>query len=472
LISSQYSLFVSVAGAAGQPLVQRLCLRLYHVFSGHVLPILIDGAGGIVIMARIFYTIFFYLMMPIILLRLLYRSIKAPAYAKRVLERFGLFTKPLLSDCIWVHAVSVGEVIAAAPMIKRLQQQYPQRSVMVTTMTPTGSERVQAMFGDAVFHVYAPYDLPGSIQRFLTRTSPQLLLIIETELWPNTIHYCHQGEIPTVLVNARLSARSAKGYQKFSALTSPMLQQLSLVVAQYQADGDRFAALGLPSDRLQVNGSIKFDINLPVALVEQAKLLKREWTDSGQRKVLIAASTHDGEDEILLRAFVQVLEVNPSLLLILVPRHPERFNKVAGLCEEAELQTVRRSSGVAVDHQTQVLLADTMGELLLLLGCSDISFIGGSLVANGGHNMLEAAVWGLPIITGPSDFNFLDISAKLQQAGALQVVNDAEQLAALWQSLLLEDDLAETMGAASKTVIEANRGALDRLLVLLAQYLV
>lgn len=428
-------------------------------------------------MMRWFYTLIFYAALPLIAARLLWRSRLAPAYRKRIAERFGLFASPLTqgvgsfqkdSNClqksIWVHAVSVGETIAAAPLIRALLELYPDHPVVVTTMTPTGSERVRALFGDRVFHVYAPYDLPGCIARFLRRVRPRLLIIMETELWPNTIHACAGRDIPVLLANARLSEKSARGYARFPTLTRNLLERLSVVVAQNAVDGERFVRLGLPESQLRVSGSIKFDIELDAALVTRAEQTRASWRASGHRLIWIAASTHAGEDEMLLAAHRRLRALGSDVLLILVPRHPERFDSVANLIGLAGFSCVRRSSGQALDAQTAVLLGDTMGELLMLYGCADIAFIGGSLVERGGHNMLEPAAWSIPLLTGPSDFNFREISTLLQDAGALRKIADADQLGDALIELAGDDTERARRGNAARAVVESNRGALQRLL--------
>jgi 3-deoxy-D-manno-octulosonic-acid transferase len=422
-------------------------------------------------MARWFYTFFYYLITPLVLLRLAYRARKAPAYGHRIAERFGFFTPPQIKGAIWVHAVSVGETIAAAPLIKTLQRLYPQTPLVVTTMTPTGSERVHALFGDTVFHVYAPYDLPDAIARFIGRVQPRLLVIMETELWPNTINACAKRQIPVVLANARLSAKSAAGYQRFAALAQPMLKQLSTVVAQSQADGERFLSLGLPANQLQVSGSIKFDISVEEKLRESAAQLKSCWSEHGQRLIIIAASTHEGEDQLILEAFKPLLTSAEQPLLVLVPRHPERFERVATLARQLGLEASQRSLTANPDGGCQVFIGDTMGELLLFYGCADIAFVGGSLVNNGGHNMLEAAAWGLPIITGDSDFNFADISLKLQQQGAMRKVSDSQTLSQCLSELLASKQLREEMGNSALQVMNENRGALGRLVEQIEKYL-
>ena len=419
-------------------------------------------------MARRLYSLLFYLITPLIMLRLWLRARKAPAYGQRIAERFGFFEQRPAAGGIWLHSVSVGETIAAAPLVKQLQQRYPDLAITVTTMTPTGSERVDALFGDRVFHVYAPYDLPDALARFLNKIQPSMMIIMETELWPNTVYACQQRGIPVVLANARLSAKSARGYQRFAPLTQPMLQGLSCVAAQHQQDAERFLALGVPADNVQVTGSIKFDIGVDDRLRQQACELKNRWGQQAKRPIIVAASTHAGEEEMLLTAFRAVSQRCPQLLLILVPRHPERFNTVTQLCEGLNYR--RRSEGLEPEDNTQVYIADTMGEMMLLLGCADIAVVGGSLIDRGGHNMLEPAAWGLPIITGLSDFNFLAISELLQQRGGLVKVADQTQLNQQLQQWLDYPDQQAAAGQAALAVIEQNRGALDRLLAVIADY--
>jgi len=415
---------------------------------------------------RWLYSLLLYVLTPLILLRLWWRGRKAPAYRKRIAERFGFFDAPVSAGGIWVHAVSVGETIAAAPMIRALLARYPQRTITVTTMTPTGSERVRVLFADAiasgcVFHVYAPYDMPSAIGRFLRRVKPALLIVVETELWPNTIHGCATRGIPVLVANARLSEKSARGYARLGGITQSMLRDIAIVAAQNAQDGERFVALGLPRERLQVTGSVKFDLTIDAALQARAQQLRDVI---GARPVWIAASTHAGEDEILLAAQRDVLKRNPDALLILVPRHPERFNTVANLIAAAGLSMQRRSDGAAVQADTQVLLGDTMGELLMLFGAADVAFVGGSLIERGGHNTLEPAAWGLPIITGASDFNFREISELLQVAGALCKRCDARAIAAEIGQLFAGAELRSRRGQAALTVVEKNRGALQKLL--------
>lgn len=418
---------------------------------------------------RHLYSLLFYLLTPLLLLRLYWRARLAPAYGERWGERFGRVPpRPGTRPALWIHAVSVGETLAALPMIRQLQARYADHDLIVTTMTPTGSERVRAALGDSVIHVYAPYDMPLCVNRFLRRLRPRLAIIMETELWPNTVHACHRRGIPVLLANARLSARSARGYARFGALIRPMLQQLTLVAAQHEDDAGRFLALGLAPARCVVTGSIKFDITLDAALQAKARQLRSDWGRA--RPVLLVASTHPGEDEKVLEAFALLLAVHPDLLLVLVPRHPERFAPVAALCRR-QYRVQMRSAGGAVDPATQILLGDTMGEMMAFFGAADIAFMGGSWIASGGHNMIEPAAWGKPVLSGPSLFNFAEVSRLLLSAGGMQVVATPQALSAAVAALLQDPASAARMGAAALAVAEANRGALARLLAQVAAQL-
>ncbi|MEM1111955.1 MAG: lipid IV(A) 3-deoxy-D-manno-octulosonic acid transferase [Pseudomonadota bacterium] len=415
---------------------------------------------------RLVYSALLYALLPLMVLRMLWRSRRAPAYRERLAERLGFF-EPLGDGrpAIWVHAVSVGETLAAAPLVETLLQRYPQYQVVVTTTTPTGSERVRALFGERVFHVYAPWDTPGAVRRFMRRTRPALLLVMETELWPNLLHYAARGDCPVILANARLSARSARGYQRVAGLTRAMLGCLSVVACQARLDGDRFVALGLAPDALQITGSIKFDIDLDPTLRQEVAQMKAALARDA-RPVIVVASTHPGEDEQVLAAFKQVLVQQADCLLVLVPRHPERFDTVYELCLDAGLSVCRRSLGSAPADSDQVLLGDTMGELLKLLGCADLAVIGGSLVEHGGHNALEASAWGVAVVTGPYMFNFAEIADLLEEAGAMLRLEQPQDLSACLPALLLDVEKRQVMGAAGLSVVEANRGASERLLAL------
>ncbi|WP_250656611.1 lipid IV(A) 3-deoxy-D-manno-octulosonic acid transferase [Alkalimarinus coralli] len=413
-------------------------------------------------MARHLYSLLFYLITPFILLRLLYRAWKAPAYAARWKERFAFFNVRSLNRPIWVHAVSVGETIAAAPMVKLLQQRYPERDIVVTTMTPTGSERVKALFGDTVFHVYAPYDMPGTVKRFLKKIKPEMLIIMETELWPNIVHYTALSGAPVVLANARLSERSARGYQKVRYIAQPMLQKLSRIVAQNEADAERFKRSGATEDSVVVSGSIKFDFTLDETLIDKGAELRCQW--GCERPVWVAASTHHGEDSPVLEAHQKLLARRPNALLIIVPRHPERFKNVYQLCCQAGLKTARRSLGESLDETVQVLLGDTMGELMLFYASAEVAFVGGSLIESGGHNPLEPAALKMPVIMGPHVFNFEPICHQLSDAGGLKFVGSSELLAERVAEFFDDETYRKEVGLAANSVVEANRGALSRLL--------
>ncbi|MGX9862009.1 lipid IV(A) 3-deoxy-D-manno-octulosonic acid transferase [Pseudomonas moraviensis] len=416
-------------------------------------------------MNRTLYTVLFYLGLPLVAIRLWLRARKAPAYAKRIGERFTLGMPTLQPGGIWVHAVSVGESIAAAPMIRALLQRYPALPITVTCMTPTGSERIQALFANEprIQHCYLPYDLPCAAARFLDRVQPRLAVIMETELWPNHIHQCAKRGIPVALANGRLSERSARGYGRFSKLTAPMLAEMSLFAIQTEAEAQRFRDLGARPQTVEVTGSIKFDLTIDPQLLQRAAELRSQW-QAQDRPVWIAASTHEGEDEVLLDAHRRLLSSHPDALLILVPRHPERFNSVFELCQCEGFATVRRSTGANVDAQTSVLLGDTMGELLFLYALADSAFVGGSLVPNGGHNLLEPAALAKPVLSGPHLFNFLDIAAQMREAGALVEVDDAEGLAIEVQRLFELPRDAQRMAEAGLAVMRRNQGALQRLL--------
>lgn len=421
-------------------------------------------------MNRALYTLLLHLALPLIAVRLLWRAWRAPDYAKRVGERFAIGLPPMQQEGIWIHAVSLGESIAAAPLIRELLARYPQLPITVTNMTPTGSARIQALFGARVQHCYLPYDLPWACARFFRHVRPRLAIIMETELWPNHIHQCARHGVPVALANARLSERSARGYGKLARLTAPMLAELSLIAAQTEAEAERFRQLGAHPACVEVTGSIKFDLRVDPELLVSAAELRASW-GATQRPVWIAASTHAGEDEIVLAAHRQLLAREPQALLILVPRHPERFAAMAELSEREGFTTVRRSHGQAVTAGTQVLLGDTLGELLFLYALADLAFVGGSLVENGGHNLLEPAALGKPLLSGPHLFNFLEIAAQLRAAGDLVEVNDARTLHDAVQRLFAEPSQAAAMAEGGLSVLRANQGALERLLAGLARLL-
>lgn len=409
---------------------------------------------------RLLYTGLLYLILPLALLRLYWRGRHDAGHRRRWRERLGFFP-PLPSGCLWVHAVSLGETRAALPLIRALLERYPDLPLLVTTTTLTGSRQVWEALGERVLHVYAPYDLPGAVRRFLRQTRPRLAVIMETELWPNLLRQCAVAGIPTMIANARLSERSARGYARIRRLTASMLRDVTLIAAQAEADADRFRALGTP--RVEVTGNLKYDLSLPDDLPERGWQLRRELLGE-ERRVWIAASTHAGEDEPILAALALLRPRWPELLLLLVPRHPERFDGVAALCRQQGCKLVRRSEQRACAPDTAVFLGDTMGELLLFYAAADLAFVGGSLVDTGGHNVLEPALLGLPVLFGPHMFNFTEASQRLLEAEAAWQVTDAAALATAVDRLLADPELRRTIGQRGRAVVERHRGALAALL--------
>jgi 3-deoxy-D-manno-octulosonic-acid transferase len=407
---------------------------------------------------RTVYTAILYLLLPLVMLRLLWRGIRAPAYWRRWSERFGYFPTRTATPTLWIHAVSVGEAIAAFPLVTALRSRYPQLPVVMTTTTPTGSARVREQFGTDVAHGYLPYDLPSAVQRFIARTRPVLAVVMETEIWPNLFHHCQSQHIPIVIANARLSERSARRYQRIAALTRRTLSDVTLFAVQTAADAARFQALGAAPTQLRVTGNIKFDINIPADARHQAATLRAQW--GAERPVWIAASTHAGEDEPVLAAYEQIRASVPQLVLILVPRHPERFDRVAALCVSRGFHVARRSLKKDCDPSTEIYVGDTMGELRMLCAAANIAFVGGSLVAVGGHNVLEPAALGIPVLFGPHMFNFVEAADLLLAAGAAVQVEDSETLARGVLAYLLAPDRGATAGANGLKVVEENRGAL------------
>lgn len=414
---------------------------------------------------RQLYTLLLYLLLPLVLLRLLWRSIRTPAYRQRWKERFGLFENQPVADGIWLHAVSVGEVQAIEPLVQHLCKAHPDLSITITTATPTGSDRVRTLFGESVFHVYCPYDIPWLINNFLRRVRPSMLLMVETEIWPNLLTICQQQQIPSLLANGRLSEKSARAYQRLDAFTRQTFQRITRLAVQSEDDAGRFAELGVPRERINVTGSIKFDMRIPASVQEQTQALRRLCGED--RPVWVAASTHEGEDEQLLEAHALILQQLPNSLLILVPRHPERFERVTQLAARHEFRVITRSSGVVCDRGTGVFVGDSMGELPIFIGASDVAFIGGSLVPTGGHNMLEASAQGVAVVFGPHVFNFPSIARLLLAEEAAIQVNDSDELARQVLSWLTDASERSRFGENGRRVVEQNRGALGDLIELL-----
>jgi 3-deoxy-D-manno-octulosonic-acid transferase len=425
---------------------------------------------------RLLYTVLLYLAMPLVLLRLLWRGLKQPEYLRRIPERLGFAPRVPDGVAVWVHAVSVGESLAALPLIRRLLEEHG--TVLVTTTTPTGSERVRAALGDRVVHCYAPYDLPGAVARFLQRTQPRRAVIMETELWPNLFHALGRRRIPIVIANARLSPRSFAGYRRVRGFARATLAHVGAVAAQSEADAQRFRELGAAPSRVHVLGNLKFDLEMPEELLKAGQALRWRW--GARRPAWIAVSTHEGEEEAVLRAHRILLARQPDAVLVLVPRHPQRFDQVARLVEKSGLNLVRRSGlqlpaafapgeppplpPLADLTQLQVLLGDSMGELPLYFGTVDLAFVGGSLVEVGGHNVLEPASVGLPVLFGPHMFNFEQARTLLLQHQAARQIDSLLGLEPAVAALLQDPAARAAMGKAGREVLRANRGALQRLL--------
>lgn len=399
----------------------------------------------------------------------LVRGLGNRAYFDRLGQRFGLGF-PKLDRCIWIHAVSVGEVQASLSLIRALRERFPARQLLVTTVTPTGTARVKAEFGDSVRHCYIPFEFPGAVNSFFNAVKPDAALIMETEIWPNLYRGCGVRKVPLILVSARISPRSIRGYRRLLPLIRETLSHGIIIAAQSQSDAERFLSLGASPARTRVTGNIKFDMELPTAVREQGAALRAGII--GDRPVWIAASTHEGEEQQVLAAHRALRERFPNLLLILVPRHPERFAEVRDLVENSGFDVVCRTEARACSPSTAVFLGDTMGEVPLFYAASDVAFVGGSLAPVGGHNLLEPAAQGLPVITGPHVFNAQDIADMFVETNACRMVSDERALAAAIADLLMNPDKAAELGKNALDLVEQNRGALARLLVLLDPLLV
>ena len=409
------------------------------------------------------YNVLTYLAAPFAILVQLWRGLRDPSYRGGLGERFG-FGPAVSGPVIWVHAVSVGEVQASQPLITQLRRRHPEFLLLLTTVTPTGAARARLLFGDQVLLRYVPFDLPGSVRRFFDRVQPKLAMILETELWPNLYGECGRRSVPLVLASARVSPRSVGNYRRLTSLFRKTLSYGIVIAAQSEADAERFRSIGAAPERTHVTGNIKFDFQPPAGIEARG----RRWRDENLpgRPVWVAGSTHEGEEAMVLDAHQRVLERFPDALLILVPRHPQRFDSVRELLARRREAFAFRSAGAAITRATRVLLGDTMGELMMFYAAADVAFVAGSLVPIGGHNLLEPASVGLPVLTGPHNFNGEEIAGLLVDAGAAQVVMDTQRLAEAVLELLDDPGRRERMGAAGKAALEANRGALDRLLTL------
>ncbi|MEO6801282.1 MAG: lipid IV(A) 3-deoxy-D-manno-octulosonic acid transferase [Rhodanobacter sp.] len=414
---------------------------------------------------RVLYTLAMFFVTPLLVLRLIVRGLRSRPYHRRWPERFGFFKDPGIRGSLWVHAVSVGEVNAAEPLVKTLQRDYPNAPVVITTVTPTGTARVQQLFGDSVFHVYLPYDLPFAVRRFMNRIRPRLALIVETEIWPNLYFECRRRGIPLMIVNARLSARSMRGYKPMRGLARSALRCVNQIAAQSRTDAARYRLLGADPQKILVSGNMKFDMPIPAAALAGGVEMRGQW--GPRRPVWIAASTHEGEDMEVLEAHLHVLRRLPDALLLLAPRHPERFRLVEHAARSLGFSVATRSANGVPTAAHQVCVIDAMGQLMPFFAGSDVAFVGGSLVPIGGHNVLEPAALSVPVLVGPHTFNFEGITRSLIEKGGAQVVSDAARLGPDVLSLLLDRARREQMGEAAQQVFERERGAVQRVMRLI-----
>ncbi|MEQ8205589.1 MAG: lipid IV(A) 3-deoxy-D-manno-octulosonic acid transferase, partial [Woeseia sp.] len=372
------------------------------------------------------YCLLSYLLLPFYALYWVVRGFFDRSYWDRVGQRFGFGYPQLERGSVWLHAVSVGEVQASAPLVMTLLERFPDRQVLLTTVTPTGAAHARSLFGNRIKHCYIPFETPDAVARFFDAVKPAFTLIMETEIWPNLYRACGTRKIPLILVSARISPNSVDKYRRLLPLFRETLSHGILIAAQSQADADRFLSLGASPERTWVTGNIKFDIEMPEGLQAKGRALRQTlWPD---RPVWIAASTHDGEESAAVDAHVEVLKAHPEALLVLVPRHPQRFAGVESYLERRQLAFVTRTSGQDCMADTTVFLLDTMGELPLFYAASDVAFVGGTLVPVGGHNLLEPASLGVPVVTGPYLFNTQEIANMFAAVGASLIVEDAKEL--------------------------------------------
>jgi 3-deoxy-D-manno-octulosonic-acid transferase len=412
------------------------------------------------VVMRLLYTSLFYLLIPFILLRLYWRGFKSPEYRQRWTERLAFYQQKNLRDVIWIHAVSVGEAEAVFPLVKRLQAIYPSCNFLVTTTTPTGSARVKAVLGTAVSHVYLPYDLPPVVKRFLAVFKPKIAIIMEKEIWPNLYAQCVENNIPLMVINARLSANSAKGYKKIPALIRPALANVVWVLTQTEEDKQRFIDIGAGQDNVAVSGNLKFDLTVSPGFIQQAHKIKAD--SFAGRFVWIIASTHEHEERIFLEIFPQLKKQIPELLLVIVPRHPERFTLVKQLAESLQFQTCMRSTGQPCAAETEVYIADTMGELKLLYGAADVSFVGGSMVPVGGHNTLEPAVMGVPVVFGPHMINFKEIANNMLATGAAIQCHSKEEIINTMVQVHADGEYRASLVSNANAFVGKNQGATEK----------
>ena len=411
---------------------------------------------------RLMYHTLTYILLPFLVLFWFAKSLLNKSYLDRLTQRFGFGYPKLNSGSIWIHAVSVGEVQASIPLVNELKQHYPYKEIIITTVTPTGSKQVKNIFKDAVETSYIPFETNFAIKNFFNSIKPSVALIMETEIWPNLYKECGSRGIPLILVSARISEKSLINYKRFLPLFRDTLSHGILIAAQSQIDADRFLALGASKDRTWIMGNIKFDFKLPEEILTKAKIYRSKIFP--RRHIWIAASTHEHEEEIILEAHKNISKKIGNLLLILVPRHPERFAKITQILKEDNWIYSKKSDDQDIPESCQVLLIDTIGELLFFYACSDVAFVGGSLLPVGGHNLLEPAAIGLPIITGAHTFNQKEMTDRLTQVDALRIVHNANSLSSDVIFFLTNTEESKNAGQRGKLIVESNKGAIKSLM--------
>ena len=443
--------------------VPRPSTRAPHRYTAEPPP------SALFVFQRFIYTLTLYLLMPFVVYRLAARGFKYHGYFARWRERFGFFPDPGVRDSIWIHAVSLGEVNAAVPLIEALMRRYRDSRFVITTVTPTGSDRVLQLFGDRVFHVYLPYDLTSAVKRFLDRVRPRLAVIMETEIWPNLFMNCAERDISIVIANARLSEKSLRGYWPIQPLARRAIRSASFVAAQSASDYERLRALGASEPRLAIVGNLKFDMSVPEGVRERGAEFRA--AAGSARPVWIAASTHEGEELAVLKAHAEVLRRFPDALLLIAPRHPERFRPVAAACRAYGFRTSTRSEEGRASPACQCFVADSMGELIEFYAAADVAFVGGSLAPVGGHNLLEPAALAKPVIVGPQTFNFAEVTEDLIAAGAVRRIAEGDELGPAVVRLFTRDVERRSMGDAARAVIERERGAVARTMAIVERVL-
>jgi 3-deoxy-D-manno-octulosonic-acid transferase len=407
---------------------------------------------------RFFYSVLITLLTPFVLVYFALRGIRDREYVRRWRERFGFMEAHDKHDGILVHAASVGEFNAANPLIRALLKAYPEIPLIVTTFTTTGSERVERDLGNKVLHCYLPIDMPFAVKRFLNRLQPRLIIVMETEIWPNLYLQSKRLNVPLIMANARLSKRSKRRFQYFPGFVEQVLQTVSWVGAQSDADAERLVSCGANPQSVVMTGNLKFDLSVPASLEEKAVALRSRW--GAQRPVLVAGSTHEADEQVVIPAFVALLKALPDALLILVPRHPERFGRATQLAKAAGLHTELRSQGEVCSTLAQCFVIDTIGELLDYYACADVTFVGGSMGDQGGHNALEPAALGKPILLGPNMDNAREIASQLLQSNAARCVTGQTEFQLAAQQILTDGALRDSMGLAGRHLVEQNKGAL------------